>query len=289
MIIDTHAHIGALPPFFDMTTEQVLRSMDKYGVDFTLVSSIEAAEFDHQSNPVPDFLQKPQNRVLRDTLDAVRQAPDRLGALPWLKINQKLVLLRLWGHELTLYRLMRDLGRLAFPIFCFLLIEGFLHTRNKLRYGISLAALAVISEVPFNLVHTGTPWYEKQNVFFTLLLGYLGLCALARFRKKPLLALLCLFGLCLTAYFLKADYGVHGYVFILLLYGLRGHELLRVFSVFILNNFRFALAAFIPISLYNGRRGFIRGAFWKYFFYFIYPAHLMAIYFIQLSIGYQFK
>ena len=45
MIIDTHAHIGALPPFFDMTTEQVLRSMDKYGVDFTLVSSIEAATF----------------------------------------------------------------------------------------------------------------------------------------------------------------------------------------------------------------------------------------------------
>lgn len=34
MIIDTHAHIGALPPFFDMTTEQVLYSMEKYGIDF---------------------------------------------------------------------------------------------------------------------------------------------------------------------------------------------------------------------------------------------------------------
>ena len=65
MIIDTHAHIGALPPFFDMTTVQVLRSMDKYGVDFTLVSSIEAAEFDHQSNPVPDAEPRPARHPRR--------------------------------------------------------------------------------------------------------------------------------------------------------------------------------------------------------------------------------
>ncbi len=90
MIIDTHAHIGALPPFFDMTTEQVLYSMEKYGIDFSLISNIEAAEYDHQRNPVPAFRQKPQNVILRDTLDAVKKAPDKLGALPWLKIGSEL-------------------------------------------------------------------------------------------------------------------------------------------------------------------------------------------------------
>ena len=89
-IIDSHEHIGALPPFFDMTVEQVLYSMDKYGIDFSLISNIEAAEHDHHGNPVPDFIQKPQNVILNDTLDAVRRAPDKLGALPWLKIGSEL-------------------------------------------------------------------------------------------------------------------------------------------------------------------------------------------------------
>ena len=62
-------------------------------------------------------------------------------------VDKKMVLLQLGSHKLLLYRLMRDLGRFAFPIFCFLLIEGFLHTRSKVRYGVSLAALAVISAI----------------------------------------------------------------------------------------------------------------------------------------------
>ncbi len=89
MIIDTHAHIGNML-LFDMKTEQVLRSMERYGVDFSLISNIEAAEFDHQGNPVPEFLQKPQNQVLKETLAEARKAPGKLGVLPWLKIAQEL-------------------------------------------------------------------------------------------------------------------------------------------------------------------------------------------------------
>lgn len=89
MIIDTHAHIGKLL-FFDMNVEQLLYSMNAYGVDFTLVSNIEAAENDHQGNPVPPEYQKPQNQLLRETLAQVRQYPDKLGVLPWLKIRQEL-------------------------------------------------------------------------------------------------------------------------------------------------------------------------------------------------------
>ena len=89
MIIDTHAHIGTLPPF-DMTIEQVLYSMDKYGIDFTILSNIEGAENDHQQNPVPPPCSKPQNQLLRETIDAVRPYPDRLGIMPWLRIQHEL-------------------------------------------------------------------------------------------------------------------------------------------------------------------------------------------------------
>ena len=89
MTIDTHAHIGTLPPF-DMTIEQVLYSMDKYSIDFTILSNIEGAENDHQQNPVPPPFSKPQNQLLRETIDAVRPYPDRLGIMPWLRIQHEL-------------------------------------------------------------------------------------------------------------------------------------------------------------------------------------------------------
>ncbi|MBR1481951.1 MAG: TraX protein [Ruminococcus sp.] len=198
-------------------------------------------------------------------------------------VNRDFVLLSFYDYHLTLYRLMRDLGRFAFPIFCFLLIEGFLHTRNRLRYGISLAALAVISEIPYNLEHTGTLLYKEQNVFFTLLLGYLGFCAIEYLRKKQVLMLLCLLGLGVVAIYLNADYGVYGFGFLILLYALREQRILRIFTGLLLNNFRFIMLAFLPIALYNGKRGFIKGAFLKYLFYFIYPAHILVIYFIKAA------
>ena len=85
MIIDSHAHIGKLPPF-DMTTEQILYSMERCGIDFTLFSNIEGAEFDHERNPVPPSFCKPQNQILKETIKEARKAPDKLGVLPWLRI-----------------------------------------------------------------------------------------------------------------------------------------------------------------------------------------------------------
>ena len=125
-----------------------------------------------------------------------------------------------------------------------------------------------------------------QNVFFTLLLGYLAMCAIERFREKPLRVFLSLLCLAVVSYFLDADYSIQGFAFIILLYALRGQMVLRIFPALILNNFRFSMLAFLPISLYNGKRGFIRGAFLKYLFYFIYPLHIFIIYLIKLNLGY---
>lgn len=89
MIIDSHAHIGKLPPF-DMTTDQVLYSMERYGIDFSLISNIEGAEFDHEGKPVPPSFCKPQNQLLRETISEARKAPDKLGVLPWLRTYNEL-------------------------------------------------------------------------------------------------------------------------------------------------------------------------------------------------------
>ena len=89
MIIDSHVHIGTFTGF-DLSPENVLYSMEKYGIDFSLVSNGEAVEFDHVGNPIPAELQKPQNEVFRDTIRFARENPDRIGAVPWLKIYSEL-------------------------------------------------------------------------------------------------------------------------------------------------------------------------------------------------------
>ena len=89
MIIDTHTHIGHILDF-DMSAEQILYSMQRYGVDFSLMSHIEAVENDHQGNPVPPSFQRSQNELLEEIIREARKAPDKLGVLPWLKIRQEL-------------------------------------------------------------------------------------------------------------------------------------------------------------------------------------------------------
>lgn len=95
------------------------------------------------------------------------------------------------GVDYSWYRIFRDIGRAAFPIFCFLLVEGFLHTHNRKKYGLNLFLFACISEIPWNFMFTNTWRYEKQNVFFTLFLGYLAFCALEYFWDNQKMQLVC--------------------------------------------------------------------------------------------------
>lgn len=81
--------------------------------------------------------------------------------------------------------IMRSIGRIAFPLFIFLLIQGFMHTRNRLKYAIRLGLFALISEVPFDMAFRNTYFtMSYQNVFFTLFLGFLFMCVADFIYKK---------------------------------------------------------------------------------------------------------
>ena len=178
---------------------------------------------------------------------------DHIGAvlLSMYQPAQK-ILFTLFGREYTVYLIFRDIGRAAFPIFCFLLLEGFRHTRSRFLYGRNLLLFALLSEIPWNLMFTNTLRYERQNVFFTLFLGYLAFCAIEYFQTRPSMQLLCILGLLVISIFLKADYGWRGYIFLLIMYYMRndkpGQAILG--SCWLYYEWR-ASFAFLSINLYR--------------------------------------
>ena len=187
------------------------------------------------------------------------------------------------GKQISVYYLMHLIGRMAFPIFACLIVEGYLHTHSRLRYSAVLLLFAVLSEVPWDLNRSGAFWdFSKQNVFFTLFLGYLGICAYEGLRNKWFLRAGTIVVLLLGSILLRADYGLTGFCFILLMYALRDHELLRdAIGTGALTSQWKAGLAFVPLALYNGKRGFIKGSALKYAFYLVYPLHLLALYCIK--------
>lgn len=200
-----------------------------------------------------------------------------------------------WQNEslLQAYLVMRNIGRIAFPIFCFLLVEGFLHTSDRKKYALRLGAFALISEVPFDLAfNSKVVEFGYQNVFFTLFLGLLTVAAYHELAEKKvqwnswvrILAgiLVVLLGMG-VAELLRTDYGALGVLAVMVLYILRNRRMVQaaVGYLYFCSWEPTSLPAFILIAVYNGKRG------WKlkYFFYAFYPVHLLLIYLICLGMG----
>lgn len=217
----------------------------------------------------------------------------------WVAEHQELVY--------TIYELMRYIGRMAFPIYCFLLVEGFLHTRNVKKYALRLLLFAFISEIPFDLAITGQ-WMsmDYSNVFFSLVIGLLLIWIVSYIEKfyeywkeknwdtflGTMIAVLA--GVVAVAIFgglaeivLKTDYGLAGVVAILIIYLFRrtrelGFALsILVLSVLSSNTEILALLMLFPLMKYDGTRG----KNIKYVFYAFYPVHLLFLALICMGLG----
>lgn len=174
----------------------------------------------------------------------------------------------------------RAVGRIAFPIFCFLIVEGFYHTRSHLNYLIRLTLFAILSEIPFDLAFRNTMFdWGHQNVFFTLVLGLLAIFCLEEMNttKKFAIPLILIWG---TAIVLRCDYGIGGVLLICIFYITRETPWVRlilcalVLYVFYNTSELYGLIAMLPITFYNEKRG----PSTKMLFYWFYPVHLLVLY-----------
>ena len=184
---------------------------------------------------------------------------------------------------------MRIIGRMALPIFAFCIAEGFSHTKDRRRYLCRMGLFALISEIPFDLVTSDKILeFSHQNIMMTFFWAILGLMIYERVRKRPHgsffgAAVLVLFAI--SSLFLGLDYQILAVGLIFLYYLLRNraplinnlaamayHAVMRNVGIY-----WFGLAGFLPVLLYNGKRG--RGL--KWFFYLFYPLHLFVIYIIR--------
>ena len=201
------------------------------------------------------------------------------------------------GYSETLYGIyyaMRMIGRLAFPIYCFLIVEGFQKTRSRARYAMRLGIFSLISEIPFDLAFKAEVLeFHYQNVFFTLFLGLLALCCYDFISKQelPKVVKWLLDGLALTALvavaeLIRCDYGGMGVLAITAMYLLRRYKAAAMAAgclvLALLNGNEYpAFLALIPAVLYDGSKG----VGWKYFFYFFYPVHLLLLWLIAFCMG----
>lgn len=185
---------------------------------------------------------------------------------------------------MNLYSLLRKIGRVSFPIFAFLIVVGFINTKNRYKYLIRMLIFSFLSEIIFDYAFFNK-WFNfsYQNVLFTYTIVIITLLIIERINslsiKKAISLLLKVGFIVIAALFgeiIKCDYGAYGILLSIIIYLTYSSKVIRTLAILIATSSQniFSAFAIIPIYLYNGKRGLKI----KYLFYCFYPLHLVCLY-----------
>lgn len=223
-------------------------------------------------------------KILHSTNTSIRLSGSTLKVIAVLSMVTDHSAYYLMEHGTLLYEVMRCFGRIAFPVFAFLIAEGFRHTRNRMKYFLQLLGFAVVSEVPWYLLNGAD---GTHNVLFTLTLGVMALAAIKALKRMASSVGLSSFysrlrhlvrsglrvagdsddGGILPVWERQQSFFPSG----------RKAQLFCAFPLMMHYGIVGALLACLVIACYDGTRGFIHGKVAKYGFYAFYPVHLILL------------
>ena len=204
------------------------------------------------------------------------------------------------------FSILNLIGRMAFPIFAYQLVQGYIHTKDKKKHLLKLLMFAIISEIPFDLIVSTISTTKYLNVLFTFFLATLGMYLSEKINNNYLRTIIII-GISIISHIINVDYGAFGIILIYIFYyfetnKIKNKKMKMTIITFLLCNLKylsfafnnptsetinkyfmcgiFASFAIIFINQYNYKEG----KKLKYFFYIFYPLHMIILYFIHINI-----
>ena len=196
------------------------------------------------------------------------------------------------GVLTTVSNIFDIIGRIAFPLFCFMLVEGYFKTRSRKKYLLNLLIFGVISEVPFDMFTTASFFnMDWNNVMFTLAFVLITIWIIdilkERMQKLPktlwyFASFIIVIIMCIAAMYLSLDYEHHAILIGYFFYLFHDVPLLAIpFGYASMYTQPWALLGFGLTLTYNGKRGKQN----KMLNYWFYPAHLLILGILRLCLG----
>lgn len=196
-----------------------------------------------------------------------------------------------------LAQIFHTIGRITAPVMCFFIAEGYHYTKDVRKYALRLFVFALISQIPWYMVHDNF-WALSFNMIFTLLLGLISIAAVDKIENKTLSVLIVILACLLSNY---CDWSITAVLWCVLFYKFREDRKKNIiafsavtvftFAVNIMKNLSahwdleasiknslFVLGIFLSLILllnYNGEKGKFKYSKWV--FYVFYPLHLFII------------